>query len=197
MGNLIYSVTTSLDGYVADEKGNFDWTEPSEETLLFVDNVLRNVRTFLFGRKLYETMSVWDAMTNDRSNKGVEQFANIWKIANKIVYSTSLTQVNTVNTIIKSKFDVEKIKAMVAKSDYDFNIGGPNLAATAIKAGIVDEIHQYIAPIIVGGGNFWLPKNYEAKLEAIDVRRFKNGCVHLQYKSVDKAITDLRLTLTS
>src|ERR1700678_4102635 len=125
MGKLIYSLTTSLDGYVADEKGNFEWTKPSEEVLAFVDNVLKNVGTFLLGRRMYETLAVWDTIPSDGPSNGMNQFANIWRAANKIVYSTSLTKTSTANTAIEHVFNAETVHKLITNSAKDFNIGGP------------------------------------------------------------------------
>ena len=184
MGKLIYLVTTSLDGYVANEKGDFEWSKPSEEVLAFVDDILKNVGTFLLGRRMYETLSVWDSISSHGPSEGMNKFANIWKVANKIVYSTSLTEVSTTNTTIDHVFNSETVHKLISKSDRNFNIGGPHLAAEAIRSGIVDEYHQFIAPVIIGGGNNWLPKKIEAELELVELQKFENGCVHLQYKQV-------------
>ena len=177
-------MTTSLDGYVADEKGNFNWTEPSEEVLNFVDDILKNVGTFLLGRLMYETLAVWDTISPDGTQEGMNKFAKIWNAANKIVYSTSLNETSTANTIIEHSFNAKSVQKLITESHKDFNIGGPHLAAEAIRAGIVDEIHQYIVPKIIGGGNYWLPKKIEAELKLIELQKFKNGFVHLQYNLV-------------
>ena len=181
MGKLIYSITTSLDGYVADEKDNFEWAKPSEEVHAFVDDSLKNVGTFLLGRRMYETLAVWDTIRDTDSN-AMNQFAEIWKAANKIVYSTSLTEVSTANTTIEHVFNAETVHRLITESDKDFGIGGPHLAAEAIRAGIVDEFHQFIVPKIIGGGNYWLPKKVEAELKLVELQKFENGFVHLQYK---------------
>ena len=183
MGKLIYSITTSLDGYVADEKDNFEWAKPSEEVHAFVDDILKNVGTFLLGRRMYETLAVWDTIRDTDSN-AMNQFAEIWKAANKIVYSTSLTEVSTANTTIEHVFNAETVHRLITESDKDFGIGGPHLAAEAIRAGIVDEFHQFIVPKIIGGGNYWLPKDVKNKLELMDLRKFENGFVHLQYSKI-------------
>ena len=181
MGKLIYSVTTSLDGYVADEKDNFEWAKPSEEVHAFVNNIVRNVGTFLLGRKMYETLAVWDTIRDTDSN-AMNQFAEIWRAAKKTVYSTSLTEVSTANTTIEHVFNAETVHRLITESDKDFGIGGPHLAAEAIRAGIVDEFHQFIVPKIIGGGNYWLPKKVEAELKLVELQKFENGFVHLQYK---------------
>jgi dihydrofolate reductase len=156
MGKLIYSITTSLDGYVADKNGNFDWAMPSEEVHAFVDDIMRNVGTFLLGRNMYETLAVWDTI-HDTDSQAMNQFADIWAAANKVVYSSRLETVKTKNTALERSFDQNTVQKLVAASDKDFGIGGPHLAAEAIKADIVDEYHQIIAPIIIGSGNPWLP----------------------------------------
>lgn len=181
MGKLIYLITTSIDGYVADEKGNFDWTKPSEEVHACVDNVLKNVGTFLLGRRMYETLAVWDTIPSDGPSEGMNQFAHIWRAANKRVYSTALSEVSMANTAIEHAFDARSLGKLIAESDKDFDIGGPHLAAAAVGAGIVDEFHQFIVPRLVGGGTSWLPQKVEAELELVDVRRFADGRVHLQY----------------
>ena len=183
MGKLIYSITTSLDGYVADEKDNFEWAKPSEEVHAFVDDILKNVGTFLLGRRMYETLAVWDTIRDTDSN-AMNQFAEIWRAAKKTVYSTSLTEVSTANTTIEHVFNAETVHRLITESDKDFGIGGPHLAAEAIRAGIVDEFHQFIVPKIIGGGNYWLPKKVEAELKLVELQKFENGFVHLQYKQV-------------
>jgi dihydrofolate reductase len=191
MGKLIYLITTSLDGYVADKKGNFDFTKPSEESHMFVNDTVRSVGTFLFGRKMYETMKVWDEIPTegtggpmDGPSEAMNDFAKIWRAASKIVYSTSLSDVTIANATLERSFDASAIQKLVAGSDKDFGIGGPHLAAEAIKAGIVDDYHQIIAPVIIGSGNFWLPKDVKTKLKLMDLRKFENGLVHLHYSKV-------------
>jgi dihydrofolate reductase len=189
MGKLIYLITTSLDGYVADEKGNFDWAMPTEEVHAFVNDSLRNVGTILMGSKLYQTMKVWDDIPTegtggpmDGPSEAMNDFAKIWRAASKIVYSTSLPSVAIANARLERYFDPSAIQKLVAESDKDFEIGGPHLAAAAIKANIIDEYHQIIVPLILGGGNHWLPGGNNNKLELTDLRKFENGFVHLQYR---------------
>jgi dihydrofolate reductase len=188
MGKLIYLMTTSLDGYATDKDGNFDWAKPSEEVHSFVNDRLRNVGTVLMGRNLYETMKIWDEIPTegtsgpmDGPSPAMNDYSKIWRGANKIVYSTSLAKVEIENTKIERSFDPITIQKLVAESDKDFDIGGPNLAAQAIKAGIVDEYHQFIAPIMIGSGLYWLPKDAKVKLKLVNIRRFENGFVHLHY----------------
>src|SRR5947209_2728035 len=192
MGKLIYLITTSLDGYATDKDGNFDWAVPSEEVHAFVNDALRNVGTVLMGRNLYETMKVWDDIPTegvsgpymDGPSQAMNDYAKIWRAAKKIVYSTTMTDVTIANATIERFFDTNVIQKLVAESDKDFDIGGPHLAAAAIKAGIVDEYHQIIVPIMIGSGNHWLPKNVKNKLKLIDARKFENGFVHLQYGKI-------------
>lgn len=188
MGKLIYLISTSLDGYVADKNGDFSWSRPSEEVHSFVNDTLRNVGTILMGRKLYETMKVWDDIPTegtggpmDGPSPAMNDYSRIWKAANKIVYSTSLSDVAIANAKIERSFDPSAIQKQVAASDKDFDIGGPHLAAEAIKANIIDEYHQIVVPIIIGNGNPWLPKDVNIQLKLADERKFENGFVHLQY----------------
>jgi dihydrofolate reductase len=183
MGKLIYNMTTSIDGYVADKNGNFDWTKPSEEVLAFVNDTLGNVGTFLLGRSMFEMLAVWDTIP-DGPSPGMNQFAKIWRAENKIVYSTSLENVSIEKSTIGHVFDPEAIKKMVLESDKDFNIGGPHLAAKAISVDLVDEYHQTIVPLIVGGGTYWLPKNVGANLKIVNLHKFDNGSIHLQYDKI-------------
>jgi dihydrofolate reductase len=188
MGKLIYFITTSLDGYVADESGHFEWAMPSEEVHSFVNDIVRNTGTFLFGRNMYETMKAWDDIPTegtggpmDGPSEAMNDFAKIWRAASKIVYSTSLSDVAIANATLERSFDPSAIQKLVAESDKDFGIGGPHLAAEAMKANIIDEYHQIIVPLILGGGNHWLPGGNHNKLKLVDLRKFENGFVHLQY----------------
>src|SRR2546430_2372813 len=191
MGKLIYLITTSLDGYVADKNGHFEWAAPSEEVHAFVNDTVRNVGTFLFGRNMYEVMKVWDEIPTegtsgpmDGPSEAMNDFAKIWRATKKIVYSTSLTDVTIANATIERSFDPNTVQKLVAESDKDFGIGGPHLAAEAIKAGIVDEYHQIIVSQLIGSGNYWLSKDVKSKLEVVDLRKFENGFVHLQYSKI-------------
>ena len=191
MGKLIYLITTSLDGYVADKNGDFEWAVPSEEVHAFVNDTVRNVGTSLLGRNMYEIMKVWDTIPTegtggpmDGPSEAMNDYAKIWRAAKKIVYSTSLSDVTIANATIERSFDPSTIQKLVAESDKDFDIGGPHLAAEAIRADIVDEYHQIIVPQLIGSGNYWLPKDVESKLKLVDLRKFENGFVHLQYSKV-------------
>jgi dihydrofolate reductase len=191
MGKLIYLITTSLDGYVADEKGNFDWGRPSEEVHAFVNDQLRNVGTILMGRKLYEVMKVWDNIPTegtggpmDGPSLAMNDYAKIWRGANKVVYSTTLSDVDIANATLERTFDPSAIQKLVAESDRDFDIGGPHLAGEAMKANIIDEYHHIVVPVAIGNGNPWLPQNLKLELKLTDVRKFENGFAHLQYGKV-------------
>ena len=193
MGKLIYLLTTSLDGFATDKDGNFDWAVPSEEVHQFVNDTLRNVGTVLMGRNLYHTMKVWDQIPTegtsgpymDGPSPAMNDYAKIWEGANKIVYSTTLDTVDIANTTIERSFDPLAVKKMVAESDKDTDIGGPHLVAAAMQAGIVDEYHQIVVPILIGGGLRWLPDGVTQQLQLVDERRFQNGYVHLHYRRAD------------
>lgn len=189
MGKLIYLFTTSLDGYVADKNGKFDWAAPTEERHAYINDILRNVGTILMGHKLYEIMKVWDDVPTEglggfltEPSRAINDYAKIWHGANKVVYSATLSEVSIKNTKIERSFDPEAVRKAVAESDHDYDIGGPHLATSAIKANIIDEYHQFIAPIILGEGNFWLPGGNRNKLELVGTHTFDDGVVHLHYR---------------
>src|SRR6266511_4115933 len=152
MAKLIYSAIMSLDGYVADEDGNFDWAEPDEEVHTFVNDLERPVGTYLYGRRMYEVMVAWETITLIDQAPIVRDFAEIWQAADKIVYSKTLETVAGARTRIKRDFDPEAVRQMKASAERDLTVGGPDLAAQAIRAGLVDECHLFVAPIVVGGG---------------------------------------------
>jgi dihydrofolate reductase len=183
MAKLIYSAFTSLDGYVADETGNFDWAKLGEEVHSFINDRERRVGTYLFGRRMYETMAVWE--TPDRLPPlpaAALEYGPIWRAADKIVYSTTLQTVSTARTRLERTFGADAVRALKAGATRDVGLGGPGLAAHAIRAGLVDEYHLLIAPIIAGGGNPYLPGRVRVKLELLDERRFDNGLVYVQYR---------------
>jgi dihydrofolate reductase len=184
MAKLIYSAIASLDGYVADEDGNFDWAVPDEEVHTFINDLERPVGTYLYGRRMYETMVGWetDLTLADRSPL-MRDFAEIWQAADKIVYSKTLEAVSTARTRIERDFDPEAVRQMKALAGRDLIVGGPELAAQAFKAGLVDECHLFVAPMVVGGGKRSLPDNVRLKLELLDERRFGSGMVYLYYRS--------------
>lgn len=189
MGKLIYLMTTSLDGYATDENGNFDWAMPTEEVHAYVDQCLQNVGTILMGRNLYDTMKIWEEIPTegvggpmDGPSQAMNDYAKIWHTADKIVYSTTLADVDIANTTIERSFDPTEVQKLVTASDKDYDIGGMQLATEAIKANIIDEYHQIVAPVVIGAGKHWLPQDVKLELELIDVHQFENGFVHLAYR---------------
>jgi dihydrofolate reductase len=186
MAKLIYSVIASLDGYVADEHGTFDWAAPDEEVHTFVNDLERPVGTYLYGRRMYEVMVAWEAPDTVAGQPGfVRDFAELWQAADKVVYSTTLETVSSARTRIERDFDPEAVRRLKASAARDISVGGPDLAAQAIKAGLVDEVHLFVAPAGVGGGTRALPTDVRLTLELLDERRFGNGTVHLRYRIDD------------
>ena len=183
MAKLVYSAIASLDGYVADEDGNFDWAVPDEEVHAFVNDLVRPLGTYLYGRRMYETMVGWetDPTLAERSTL-MRDFAGIWQAADKIVYSETLGAVSTARTRIERDFDPEAVRKMKASAGRDMVVGGPDLAAQAFRAGLVDECHLFVAPIAVGSGKRSLPDDVRVKLELLGERRFGNGMVYLRYR---------------
>jgi dihydrofolate reductase len=184
MAKLIYSTIMSLDGYVADEEGNFDWAEPDEEVHTFVNDLERQVGTYLYGRRMYEVMVAWeDPQAFADQPPFVQDFSEIWRGADKIVYSTTLATASTARTRIERNLDPEAVGRMKATAGRDISVGGPDLASQAIRAGLVDEYHLFVAPILVRGGTRSLPDGVRVQLELVDERRFGNGMVHLHYRA--------------
>ena len=184
MPRLIYSVIESLDGYVADASGNFDWAAPDEEVHTFVNDLERPVGTYLYGRRMYETMVYWEtAHTPAGQPEFVYDFARIWQAAEKVVYSKTLEAAGSARTRIERDFNAEAVREMKAAATRDLTVGGPHLAAEAFRAGLVDELQLLVAPIVIGGGNRSLPDGVRLKLELIDQRRFRSGVVHLRYRT--------------
>jgi dihydrofolate reductase len=184
VAKLIYSALMSLDGYVADKDGNFDWAAPDEEVHTFINDLERTIGTHLFGRRMYEVMAFWEtADTLADESPAFRDYAEIWQAADKVVYSRSLEAVTTARTRLEREFDPQAVRAMKAKATRDISVGGPHLAAEAIKAGLVDEYHLFLTPVVVGGGNQALPDDVRVKLELVDERRFRNGTVYLHYRT--------------
>jgi dihydrofolate reductase len=184
MAKLIYSAISSLDGYIADEDGNFDWAVPDEEVHAFINDLQRPIGTYLFGRRMYEVMVGWEtAHTLPDQPPFILDYAQIWQAADKIVYSRTLEAVSSARTRIERDFYPETVRQMKAQAEGDIIVGGPELAAQAIKAGLVDECHLFVAPIVVGGGKRSLPDNVRLKLELIYERRFGSGMVYLYYRT--------------
>ena len=183
MGRLIYSSITSLDGYVADATGNFDWAAPDEEVHAFVNDVERTSGTFLLGRRMYEALATWDTMPLVGEPDAIRDFAGIWRGADKVVYSRTLAApIAAARTRIERDFDAEAVRSMKAAADRGLSVGGPDLAAQAIRAGLVDELHWFAFPVVVGGGTHWLPDGLGIDLDLLDTHRFANGAVYLRYR---------------
>jgi dihydrofolate reductase len=184
VASLIYSAIGSLDGYIADEHGKFDWAAPDEEVHGFVNDLARPVGTYLLGRRMYDVLAYWDdppALAEQPSV--VQEFAAIWRSSDKIVYSRTLETARTAKTRFEREFDAEAIRQLKAQSERDIAVGGPDLAAQAIEAGLVDEYQLFVVPVVVGAGTQALPRRRRIELELVDERRFGNGTVFLRYRS--------------
>src|SRR5436190_5013898 len=184
MARLIYSVIASLDGYVADDDGRFDWADPDADVHASVNDLERPVGTYLYGRRMYETMVFWESPPDLAEQPSfVQDFAKIWRSADKIVYSNTLQAVTSAKTRIERNFDAEAVRQMKGAAGRDLTVGGPELAAQAIEAGLVDEYRLFLVPVVVGGGKRSLPDNsVRVNLELLDERRFRNGTVYLRYR---------------
>ena len=183
MASITYSVIASLDGYVADENGGFEWAAPDEEVHAFVNDLERPVGTYLYGRRMYETMVAWEDMPNVAAQaQVVRDFAEIWGAADKVVYSRTLEAVSSSRTRIERNFDADTVRQMKAEAARDITVGGPGLAAQALSAGVVDELHLFVTPVVVGGGTRAFPGDLHLELELLDERRFGDGTVYLRYR---------------
>jgi dihydrofolate reductase len=184
MSKLIFFTGMSLDGFIADENDSMEWSRPNDEVYTIINDIHRPIGTYLYGRKNYETMTVWETpeqmpdQTPDMLN-----FGRIWKAALKIVYSKSLQSVSTSNTRLEHDFDPQAVRELKAQSPHDISVAGPNLGGQAIQAGVVDEIHLLVVPILLGKGKRTLPENAVVKLELLDERRLGNGWVYLRYRT--------------
>ncbi len=183
MAKLIYATIASLDGYVADEQGRFDWAKPDADVHGFVNGLVRPIGTYLYGRRMYETMVAWESAHTFAGQQPVFQdFAEIWQAAEKVVYSRTLEEPSSERTRIEREFDPQTVRALKASSGRDIAVGGADLAGQAIKAGLVDDCHVFVVPFLAGGGSRSLPDNVRFHLELLDERRFANGMVHLHYR---------------
>jgi dihydrofolate reductase len=183
MAKLVYLALMSLDGYTADEAGKFDWAAPDDEVHRFVNDLARPVGTYLYGRRMYETMAVWETDPTLASRSDLTAaYAKAWQAADKVVYSSTLTAPDTANTRLERHFDPNAVREMKAVADADLLVGGPNLAAQALAAGLVDELTLFVWPVILGGRNPALPTDIRADLELLDEHRFSSGAVHLRYR---------------
>ena len=184
MATLIYSTIASLDGYIEDADGKFDWAAPDEEVHSFVNDLERSVGTHLLGRRMYEVMTYWQSPPAlDDEPACIREYAEIWQAADKIVYSRTLESAPTRRTRIERDFDPEAVRRLKSQADRDLSVGGPGLAAEAIRAGLVDEYQMFVVPIVVGAGKQALPADAPIKLELLDERRFRNGTVFLRYRA--------------
>lgn len=183
MAKLIYSGIQSLDGYIADATSNFDWAAPDEEVHSFVNDLERPIGTYLYGRRMYEVMSYWDAPEAEGDEPAyIQDFARVWQGADKVVYSLTLGAAYTDRTRIERTFDPDAVRQLKADADRDISIGGPILAAEAIRAGLVDEFQLFVVPVVVGSGKRYLPDDVRLDLQLLDERRFAGGTVFLRYR---------------
>jgi len=183
MAKLKYVAIASLDGYMESQDGKFDWSVPDNEVLASVNDIERPIGTHLYGRRMYETMVFWETVSTEADEPAVFwDYAGIWRAAEKIVYSRALQTVSSARTRIEREFDRDAVRRLKQSSGADITVGGAELAGHAIGAGLVDECHLFLCPIVVGGGKRALPDNVRAQLELLDERRFRNGVVHLHYR---------------
>ena len=181
MGKLIYSALASLDGYVADTDGKWGWAEPDEEVHAFVNDLERRVGTYLYGRGMYEVMIAWETLDLAGEPPVIQDYAEIWRATDKIVFSRTLDSVSSARTRLEREFDPEAVRRLKEEAAHDLAVAGPDLGSQAIKAGLVDEYHLFLAPAIVGGGKQVLPDDVRLDLELRDERRFQSGFVYLSY----------------
>jgi dihydrofolate reductase len=183
MARLIYTAIASADGYVEDREGRFDWAMPDEEVHAFLNDLEPPIGTYLYGRRMYETMMFWETVSTEADEPTVfGDYAEVWRAAEKIVYSRALETVSSARTRIEREFDRDAVRRLKEKATADVAVGGAQLAGQAIAAGLVDDYHLFLVPILVGGGKRALPDNVRARLKLIDERRFTSGVVHLHYR---------------
>ncbi len=188
MGQLIYSAITSLDGYIEDRDGGFTWGMPDDDVHTCINNLERGIGTYLYGRRLYDVMKSWEPLFGQPDQgRVVRDYAAIWHMTEKVVFSRTLEEVSTARTRIERSFDPETIRTLKAQAEEDISIGGAELAATAFKEGLVDQIHLFLSPILVGGGKAALPDAPATRVELLDQRAFGNGVVHLHYRVLNPA----------
>ncbi|BCW20028.1 deaminase [Arthrobacter sp. NtRootA9] len=185
MARLIYSGLISLDGYLADSDGNFDWSAPDEEVHAFVNDLERDAGTYLYGRRMYEVMSVWETFGSPPTDEPqvIQDYARIWRAADKIVYSTTLDRATTPRTRVERQFDPESVQQLKDTSEATIGVGGATLAAHALTAGLVDECQVFVSPVVVGGGLRFFPDGLTLGLELLEEKRFGNGVVYLRYRA--------------
>jgi dihydrofolate reductase len=186
MAKLIYPINVSLDGYMEDERGNIEWTTSDDEVFAFWTDFQRPIGTYLYGRRMYESMVYWETASAKKGDEPevMREFAQIWRAAEKIVYSRTLQAVSSARTRIEREFDPDAIRRLKESSEADITIGGPELAGQAMSAGLIDECHLLVNPIVLGGGKRALPDNLRMRLELLGERRFRSGVVHLHYRVI-------------
>jgi dihydrofolate reductase len=182
MAELIYTGIASLDGYVADRDGSFSWSEPDEEVHAFVNDLERDVGTYLYGRRMYGVMSAWETLGTSGEAAVVQDYARIWRAADKVVYSTTLATASTARTRIERTFNPDAVRQLKDSTGHAISISGPTLAASALEAGLVDECRVFLNPVAVGGGKRYLADGLSLKLELLEERRFGNGVIYLRYR---------------
>ena len=183
MAKLIYVSNVSLDGYIEDEHGSFDWTAPDDELFAFITDLVRPVGIYLYGRRMYDTMAPWETdPALVAQSELMADFADVWQAADKVVYSTTLAAVSTAKTRLEHNFDPASVREMKASATGDLTVGGPHLAAHAFKAGLVDECQLFVHPVLVGDGKPAFPRDAHIQLELLEERRFGNGVVNLRYR---------------
>jgi dihydrofolate reductase len=184
VAKLIYTAITSLDGYIEDDEGRFDWATPDAEVHAFVNELERPVGTHLYGRRMYETMAVWQTVGDEPGLPAAEaEFAEVWRALDKVVYSRTLDAVWTPRTRLEREFDPDGVRRMKNAATSDVSVSGPGLAQHAFRAGLVDEVHLFVFPVVVGGGKPGLPRDVRLNLELLDERRFDNGVVHMHHRT--------------
>jgi dihydrofolate reductase len=183
MGRLIYSTIASLDGLVEDPAGDIAWGAPDEEVFRFINDLERPVGTYLYGRRMYETMLYWEAAHTLPDQTAVESdFTTIWQAARKVVYSRTLESVSSARTRLEREFDVPAVRQLKESSEQDMTVAGSELAAQALAFGLVDELQLFVMPLVLGGGKSWLPSDVRLDLQLLDSRRFGGGSVYLRYQ---------------
>ena len=185
MARLIYGSNMSLDGCTEDERGAFDWASPDDDVFASVTELMRSAGIYLYGRRMYETMAVWETDSTLAAHSDLTaEFAKVWQAADKVVYSSSLAAPSTAKTRLERHFDASAVRDLKAAATSDLLVGGPNLAAQAFAAGLVDEVHLFVWPVVLGGRNPALPTDMRIDLELLDEHRFGNGVVRLRYRVV-------------
>ena len=183
MARLLYSAIASIDGFIEDEEGRFDWAEPDEEVFGFVNELERSVGTYLYGRRMYETMVYWESFPVGLSEPPwIRDFTEIWLSAEKVVYSRTLDAARSRRTRIERNFDHEEVRRLKASAGRDLTVAGADLAGQALLAGLVDELQLFVVPVVVGGGKRWLPRSLHLELDLVESRSFASGVVFLRYR---------------